>query len=185
MKAKFLRDEEITHPGLKSQADVIEWRRRLDNEEITPQEWRAGMFLKVKAGTVIDHPHAHRLVLMGMATPHDKECLERCKRLRVDPEVTAQGQDNTRLAQLTGDPNLDRDDASQAGDEDLDEGLSTITIPASTLSTSDEAAEPTVIVGNTVLEVPVPLDQQLSQAEGREPSGVADDASPTDAAKTE
>lgn len=108
MKARMLREEEITHPNLKTPADVTAWRAKLNREEITPQEWREGMFLRVKAGTVIDHPHAYKLCQMGMAEPHDQECLDRCNRLRLDLDAAAAGQDRIRNAQLTGDPRYDR-----------------------------------------------------------------------------
>jgi hypothetical protein len=140
MKARLLRDEEITHPRLKSVADVVAWRKKLDLEEISPQEWRAGMFLQVKAGTVVDHPHAHRLVLMGMAEPYDQECKARCERLNVDVDLTAEAQDRVRQAQLTGDPAYDRD----AGDELHDELADLDALPAPE------------VVGNDVLAVPLP-----------------------------
>ena len=154
MKAKFLRDgEEITHPDLKSQRDVIELRRLLDTEQITPQEWRDRMFLTTRKGTIIDHPHAHRLVMMGMAEPADQECLNIVKRLRIDPEVTAEGQDRTRNAQLTGDPDLDRDEPLDDNDDAIDESN-----PADA-----PKAEPPIIIATQVTETPVPADQQSDQ----------------------
>jgi predicted nucleic acid-binding Zn ribbon protein len=155
MQAKMLRDEEITHPRLKSAADIAAWRAKLDREEITPQEWRDGMFLKIKAGTVIDHPHAHRLVAMGMAEPHDKECSDRCKRLEIDAEVTAEGQDRTRAAQLTGDRAFDRDPVVTETDDDEER-----------LNAEAERAiqeETPIVISSPVIEDPVPDEQQSEQ----------------------
>lgn len=142
MQARMLRQEEITHPALKSQADVIELRRKLDAQEISPQEWRAGMFCTVAAGTVIDHPHAHQLVMMGMAEPHDKECADRCKRLNLNVTLLAEAQDRVRNAQLTGDPAFDRDDTTET-DDDSD-------------ATEETDAEPKIVIANDVLAVPIP-----------------------------
>lgn len=148
MQAKMLRSEEITHPDLKSQADVVALRAQLDSGEITPQEWRARMFLRVPPGTVIDHPHAHQLVAMGMAEPHDKECHARCQRAGLNVTVLAEAQDRVREARLTGDPAFDRAASPEPAEVDDAE-------PSAELTDADAQPQPKIIVGSDALVAPV------------------------------
>jgi len=48
---------------------------RTDPEHV--QVSACGRYRIVKEGTVIDHPDAYRLCMMGVAKPADDECLER------------------------------------------------------------------------------------------------------------
>ena len=77
MKARLLRDELITHPDLKSFADIARLGDDYHAGRLTREQYQNKLQLTAKAGTVIDHPEAHLLVAMGIAEPVDIECKNR------------------------------------------------------------------------------------------------------------
>ena len=115
MKAKLLFDKEITHPDLKSAEHlhaVIDKQRR---GQLTKEAFRQATRVLAKAGHVIDHPEAWRLVEMGIAEPADQECvnavdeakLKKLHRLAAKAELLD-------VAQASGTP-IDASDAAVAG----------------------------------------------------------------------
>ena len=60
---------------------------RTDPEQV--QVSACGRYRIVKEGTVIDHPDAYRLCMMGVAKPADDECLERLADEGWGPDVFA------------------------------------------------------------------------------------------------
>ena len=122
MKAILLRDELITHPDLKSWDDVHDLADKFHKGEISPEEYEKRIRLAVKAGTVIDHPHAYMLVAMGRAEPVDEECKQRAAAIM--PQTTGGFEfalasavvaaDRLDTAQVTGDTRLDASEAQIA-----------------------------------------------------------------------
>lgn len=113
MKCKFLRDMEVTHPDLKSHADIRELANQFHSGQISQEQYRERMRITVKAGAVIDHPKAYQLVQMGVAEPVDQECKNRANiPERKFPDIF-EAYDRLDSAQITGDPRFD------ASDEDV------------------------------------------------------------------
>ena len=117
MKVRFNRDEQIFNPDIvgrdhaETLRNVATVRDQFNRGELTGREMRERIWIWVKGGYVLDHPEAWRLVLIGMAEPVDEECMR-----KLGPDVCAsvdsllRKYDKLRVAQLSGDPNLDATD---------------------------------------------------------------------------
>jgi len=72
MKARLTRDQDVRTDAPKAVRDG--WVRQHLLGEITKIQLAELLRRRAKAGDIIDHPRAHRLVQMGIAEPADTEC---------------------------------------------------------------------------------------------------------------
>lgn len=112
MKAKLLHEAEITHPALKSLDDIQRLQHELLSRKISSDEYRRRRSIVAKAGTVIDHPEAWRLVCHGQAEPFDQECIDRVGQATLKKlDRLAKKYELLETAQLSGTP-IDASDAA-------------------------------------------------------------------------
>jgi hypothetical protein len=87
MKARLLRDEQ----------------RPASTAEEAATFQHMGSLPTVPAGTVIDHPEAHKLVRMGMAEPADDECRQAARMTAAELQAAQAAQEKVRRGIFPGD----------------------------------------------------------------------------------
>ena len=99
MKCKLLRDEMVRNQKI-TKAERNALVQKLIAGKITRKQMSEQLSQLAKAGTVIDHPRAFRLVQLGVAEPADNECTFAADMSDSKIAAAFESQTRTRTAQL-------------------------------------------------------------------------------------
>lgn len=121
MKARLLREQEITHPDLIVPGDpaaTVRKRQELmhlaTSGQISFTEYKQRLSIVAPPGHIIDNPEAWRLVQLGIAEPADNECIRACATFLGMTDSLQEASQRLDDAQATGLQQFDAADGEMA-----------------------------------------------------------------------
>ena len=121
MKARLLREQEITHPDLIVPGDpsaTVQKRKELmhlaTSGQITFAEYKQRLSIVAPPGHIVENPEAWRLVQLGIAEPADNECMRTCETFLGMADSLQEASQRLEDAQATGLQQFDAADGEMA-----------------------------------------------------------------------